>query len=510
MEFVKTLRALSLPKQIAVAGAVLGIVAIMTVMFQGATHKPMVLLYSGLDAARAGEVIEELEKRGIKYDVRGEALFIPEPVRDELRLALARDGLPRQAIQGYELLDGVNGFSVTSEMYNASYFRAKEGELTRTILSMPGVEAARVHIGANLKSGFARRQSEQTASVTVSTHRPLSKPQAESIQYLVALAIAGLNPASVVVIDSGDGIIAGPNAQSSAAFPTSSLPEQRQLEQKVLQMLEARVGIGNARVSATIDVAREIRRSSEVRYDPESRIVRSRKTQDKSESRQGGNGALTVASNLPQEAGGGQGGSTNEIQDSSEFIDYALNEVRTEIEQLPGRVERVTIAVLLNEGAFNFDPSTANYQQQLDRAIQNIRQLVTTAAGLDTERGDLISVEVMPFAVVEDAELIAKPTLLETMMERYLWSAIQVLILGVIITVLGFGVVRPIFSQQASRDLDDETRVSEDTADSVTMVADPNVSPFDYLREYSSQREEDTAALLQAWLDEDNKVAVNE
>jgi flagellar M-ring protein FliF len=165
---------------------------------------------------------------------------------------------------------------------------------------------------------------------------------------------------------------------------------------------------------------------------------------------------------------------------------------------------------LLNEGAFNFDPSTANYQQQLDRAIQNIRQLVTTAAGLDTERGDLISVEVMPFAVVEDAELIAKPTLLETMMERYLWSAIQVLILGVIITVLGFGVVRPIFSQQASRDLDDETRVSEDTADSVTMVADPNVSPFDYLREYSSQREEDTAALLQAWLDEDNKVAVNE
>ena len=281
MEFVKTLRALSLPKQIAVAGAVLGIVAIMTVMFQGATHKPMVLLYSGLDAARAGEVIEELEKRGIKYDVRGEALFIPEPVRDELRLALARDGLPRQAIQGYELLDGVNGFSVTSEMYNASYFRAKEGELTRTILSMPGVEAARVHIGANLKSGFARRQSEQTASVTVSTHRPLSKPQAESIQYLVALAIAGLNPASVVVIDSGDGIIAGPNAQSSAVFPTSSLPEQRQLEQKVLQMLEARVGIGNARVSATIDVAREIRRSSEVRYDPESRIVRSRKTQDK-------------------------------------------------------------------------------------------------------------------------------------------------------------------------------------------------------------------------------------
>ena len=508
MEFVKTIRALSFAKQIAVAGAVLGIVVMMTVMFQGATRKPMALLYSGLDAARAGEVIEELEKRGISYDVRGEALFIPEPMRDELRLALARDGLPRQAIQGYELLDGVNGFSVTSEMYNASYFRAKEGELTRTILSMPGVEAARVHIGASLKSGFARQRSEQTASVTVSTHRSLSKQQAESIQYLVALAIAGLNPESVVVIDSSDGILAGPNAQSDAAFPSSSLPEQGRLEQKVLQMLEARVGIGNARVSATIDLAREMRRSSEVRYDPESRIIRSRRTQDKSESRQGGNGALTVASNLPQEAGGGQSSSTNEVQDSSEVIDYALNEVRTEIEQLPGRVERVTIAVLLNQGAFDFDPAAANYQQQLDLATQDIRQLVTSAAGLDTARGDLISVEVMPFAAVEEAELVAKPTPLQMMMERYLWSAIQVLMLGIMITVLGFGVVRPIFSQKGPSDLDDQADASA-VGDTAT-VPDPSVSPFDYLREYSSQREEDTAALLQAWLNEDDKVAVNE
>lgn len=508
MDFLRTLQDLSLSKQIALAGAVLGIIALMTVLVQGTTRPTMALLYSGLDAASAGEVIKELEQRNINYEVRGESLFIPENMRDELRLSLARDGLPRQAIQGYELLDGVNGFSVTSEMYNASYFRAKEGELTRTILSMPGIEAARVHIGATLKSGFSRQRSEQTASVTISTSRALSKQQSESIQYLVALAIAGLNPESVVVIDSEKGIVAGPNAQSSDVFATSALPEREKIEQRVLEMLEARVGMGNARVSATIDVVRELRRSSEVRYDPESRIVRTRRTQDRSETRSGGNGALTVASNLPQEGAGGQGGTANEMQDSSEVIDYALNEVRTEIEELPGRVERITIAVLLNQAAFDFDPSAADFQNQIDLMRQDIQQLVASAAGLDTDRGDLISVELMPFAAVEETPMMERPSLWETLIDRYLWSAIQVLVLGIMVIALGFGVIRPIFKQQAVEELI-EPEGTPAERDGINMP-DQAGSPFDYLREYTSQREEDTAALLQAWLNEDTKVAVNE
>jgi hypothetical protein len=96
------------------------------------------LLYSGLDASVTGEIIDELDKRGTRYEIKGDAILVPQKDRDSVRFALARDGLPKQSVQGYELLDNVNGFSVTSEMYNAAYWRAKEGELTRTILAVPG------------------------------------------------------------------------------------------------------------------------------------------------------------------------------------------------------------------------------------------------------------------------------------------------------------------------------------------------------------------------------------
>ena len=131
MKFLDTLRALSLPRQLMLAGAVLGIVMAMSFMVQGVTKEPMALLYSGLEPQYAGEIIEELEGSQTPYELRGGAIFIPQSQRDEVRFALAREGLPRQSVQGYELLDDVNGFSVTSEMYNASYWRAKEGELTR-------------------------------------------------------------------------------------------------------------------------------------------------------------------------------------------------------------------------------------------------------------------------------------------------------------------------------------------------------------------------------------------
>ena len=174
MKLLETLKALSVAQKLALAGSVAGVVIAMTMMVQGAVQQPKALLYSGLDPMHTGEVIAELEKRGVDYELRGEAIFIPQSERDSVRFSLAKDGLPQQSVQGYELLDDVNGFSITSEMYNAAYWRAKEGELTRTILAIPGVSSARVHIGASLRSGFSRSGPPQTASVTLVSNSKVS------------------------------------------------------------------------------------------------------------------------------------------------------------------------------------------------------------------------------------------------------------------------------------------------------------------------------------------------
>lgn len=509
MGFIDNLRALGLQRQIMLGAAVLGVLAAMTFLVRGTLQPSMSLLYSGLDPVRAGEVISELESLDVSYEIRGEAIFIPANVRDKTRFALARDGLPRQSVQGYELLDSVNGFSVTSEMYNAAYWRAKEGELTRTILTTPGVESARVHIGANLRSGFSRSQPTPTASVTLSSARRLNGVQAEAIQYLVALAVSGLNPEDVVVIDPRHGILAGPTVGDAEVPGVAAEDQAAALEQKIKRLLSARLGDGNAEVSVNMDVSRERTVISDVRFDPESRVVRSRTTNDSNETNQGG-GNLTVASNLPQGDGAaGQNESTS--KSSTESIAYELNETRTQTERLPGQIERVSVAVLLNQEALGIDLTAADAATQIEQARQNFEALVRNAAGLEADRGDTLTVELMPFQALPEVELTPAPSMIERMLEQHLWSAVQAIFLGIIVLALGFGVMRPVFAQGASATGDDEG--DGETAGNTGVegdLFDQASDPIDYLKDYTSENQEQTAALLQDWLNEDRKIAANE
>jgi flagellar M-ring protein FliF len=512
MGFIANLRALSLQRQIMLGVAVLGVLAAMTFLVRGTMKPPMSLLYSGLDPVRAGEVINELDQLGVAYDIRGEAIFIPQNIRDKTRFALARDGLPRQSIQGYELLDNVNGFSVTSEMYNAAYWRAKEGELTRTILTTPGIDSARVHIGANLRSGFSRSQPAPTASVTLSSTRRLSQGQAESIQFLVALAVAGLNPEDVVVIDPRHGILAGPNTETAAAPSVVAEDQAGALEQKIKRLLFARLGEGNAEVSVSVEVSRERSVISDVRYDPDSRVIRSRTTNDSNQTNQGGAGNLTVASNLPQGAGAGAGGSESSSKNSTETVAYELNEVRTQTERMPGEIERVSIAVLLNQEALGIDLTTADAATQIEQMRQNFEALVRNAAGLEDQRGDSITVELMPFQALPEVEMTTAPGLVERLIEQHLWSAMQAAFLGMIVLALGFGVMRPVFAQAPGQP-DEEDNPNKDVAPDGGVEADlfgAASDPLDYLKDYTSENQEQTAALLQDWLKEDRKIAANE
>lgn len=503
MNFLKTLQGLPLPRQIMLGASVLAVIGIMTFMVRGAMSPSMSLLYSGVEPAHAGEIIGELEQRSVPYEIRAGAIFVPIDQRDKVRFDLAQQGLPKQAIKGYELLDDVNGFSVTSEMYNASYWRAKEGELTRTILAIPGIDAARVHIGASLRSGFSRHRSNQTASVTLSASGDLSQGQAEAIQYMVALAVSGLAPEDVAVIDSRYGILAGPNVDKTLKPGAVAEDQAQSLEQKILRLLNARVGNGNAEVSVSVDVTRARELISSRQIDPESRVIRQRTTNDTSESREGGGGgAVTVASNLPQQGAGQGGGSNSEVKNSTESIAYEFNEVRRETEMLPGEITKVSIAVLLNQEAIELGEGVTNINEALEEVATEFEQLIASAVGLDFERGDAVNVELMPFKAKAPEELISAPGFLSQFLERHLWATVQFALLGLVAIILGLFVIRPMF--RGSEQVEGTSTNSEESASKI------EADPIEYLKEYTRDREDETAAILQEWLSEDRKQAVNE
>jgi flagellar M-ring protein FliF len=253
-----------------------------------------------------------------------------------------------------------------------------------------------------------------------------------------------------------------------------------------------------------------------VSFDPQSRVVRNRTVNDVSETGSGGAGALTVASNLPQDdgAGAGAGASSNSMKNSSESVVYEINETRTEVETLPGQIERISIAVLLNEQALGIDPAAADAATIREQMIADIQALVASGAGLNLERGDSISVEMMPFQQIAAEDMVPAPGMVQQLVERYFWSGLQALLLGLVVIVLAFGVVRPLLMPKTkAEDVEGaaaQAGVAGVAGAAAAAGASPEADPFNYLKDYAKERQDETAALLQQWLNEDQKVAVNE
>lgn len=509
-----TWQSLSLQKKIISALAVCATILMFVFLFRQTTKPQMALLYSGIDAASAGEVISELESLGVVYQVRGETIYTDARRRDMLRLELAAQDLPRQSVAGYELLDNLNSFAMTSEMFNTAYWRAKEGELTRTILSLPSVKVVRVHIGTAKQSSFSRTPVAKSASVTITAVNRFDPKQAKAVQYLTALAVSGLAPNDVAVIDSSYGLVAGPGLDNEVMGGGMNTPDRAtRLEKSLLSMLEARVGMGNARVTVFMEVDRQRQVTSEVVFDPDSRVIKKRSNSESSRSSNGSGGAaVTVASNLP-EGDAGQGSSlTSDDTETSEQTEYEISEIRRDSETMPGTLTRQTIAVLLNDIVTTNADGTTTTAPRSEAELATLRELIAAAAGITEDRGDVLTIKSLAFNALPEVGTVSAPGLWQQFVDNYLWSTLQALILAAVVLVLALFVIKPLLSRQegpAELPLqiaaDDDLGFDPGGFEMAQVQVEED--PVDVMRGLTAEKPDDAATLLMSWLEEEGKVA---
>lgn len=411
-----------------------------------ASEPSMTLLYSGLESSAAGEVIATLEQRGAAYEVRGGAIFVDSARRDELRMTLAGEGLPSSSSKGYELLDGLSGFGTTSQMFDAAYWRAKEGELARTIVSHPGISNVRVHISSTGSNPF-QRDVRQSASVSITTTGGGITPKhARALQFLVASAVTGLTPEEVSIIDAEGGLIG-----AAEEAPTNTADDRADaLRQRAERLLEARVGHGNAVVVVSVDTVTKTESIRERRFDPEGRVTISTDSEERTNTASDeGGGDVTVASNLPDGAAQGSA-SSSENSETRERVNYEVSGTEREITQGPGAIKRLSIAVLINEIATTDEAGVTAFEPRSEEELNALRELVSSAVGYDEERGDVITLKTMQFEPLEASGTAAEAGLLDRLTIDTM-SLIQALVLGVVALVLGLFVVRPILAQPAAQ-----------------------------------------------------------
>ncbi|MDW3180401.1 flagellar basal-body MS-ring/collar protein FliF [Roseobacter sp.] len=531
---------LDLRRQIIVIVATGAMFFAVLAMSRMASAPTMTLLYAGLENGAAGDVVRALEQRGAAFEVRGGSIFVSSKDRDQLRMTLASEGLPANSNRGYELLDTLSGFGTTSQMFDAAYWRAKEGELARTIVSSPHIALARVHIASTGSNPFQRGVTPK-ASVSVTPNGAAITPQqAKAIRFLVSSAVAGLASEDVAVIDANGALV----GTTDEAAPAGADDKAQLLRDRVQRLLEARVGFGNAVVEVSVDTVTESEAIRERIFDPESRVAISTDTEERSNtSNEAGGGNVTVASNLPDEEGGNGENSSSQNSESRERVNYEVSETEREIVRVPGAIKRLTVAVLVNEAAIIGEDGTETFAPREEVELDALKDLVASAVGFDEERGDIITIKSMALQSVAPQGTVAGTSLMDGF-NIDLMSAIQMAVLAVVTLILGLFVVRPLLSRPAppleqdvpalpsaeAQQVDEQGLTGELASDDFELPELPIISgfgggdqpgelpdlqvggnmsedPVDRLRAMIGERQEETVEILRSWLEDKEESA---
>lgn len=494
---------LDLRKRVAVVVATVGMFAAVLFMARTAAQPDMALLYAGLDSAAAGEVIAALEQQGVVHEVRGDSVFVPAAQRDVLRMTLASEGLPQTGGQGYEILDSLSGFGTTAQMFDAAYLRAKEGELARTILASPGIRSARVHIAVPMARPFSR-EGETNAAVTVASSSPLAPAQVDALRFLVSSAVSGLRPENVAVIDAERGLIP---AESATVIDGSDRAET--LQARAERLLAARVGAENAVVEVTVETVTESEAIVERRVDPDQRVAISTEVEESTaRSSDSADGAVTVASNLPDGDAAQDGGGTSSSEEATNraVTNFDVSETSREIIRAPGDIRRLSVAVLVNDVTVTDSEGTTTVEPRSQAELDALRELVASAVGFDEARGDVITIRSMPFEPVPElgTEVTEAGFPLDTM------GLIRLGVLAIVALVLGLFVVRPILAGNRATALPEpESPLALPGGldlPFMTAALDQEagvevIDPMSRIRKLIDERKDESARLLQSWIE---------
>lgn len=363
----------------------------------------MGFLYTELDPAQAQSITEKLSAQGVPFQLSSDGTSVMAPVEKlaELRMAMASERLGGKI--GYEVLDAEEPFGVSSSRAKMNETRAVEGELSRSIESLERVSKARVHIVMPERAMFAAEPRKATAAVTVKTNGRLTGETVQAIRYLVSSSVPELAPEAVSIVDQSGALLArageGGGAGASDIEERQTAVEAR-LRSQIEAMVEPIVGAGKVRAEVSAVLDRDQTREEAEVFDPDTQVIAHQVTvesSDQSDENAAGADGVTVGAQLPENEGAinGTGGDSRRSarNESSEDITFQNSSKKTVSVQTPGKINRLTVAVMVDGGAKGLP------QPQ----IQRLTRLVENAVGFDAERGDSVVVESMAFATPEDA-----------------------------------------------------------------------------------------------------------
>ncbi len=456
VQSLRDLNQVKLAAMIITAVVMIGFFAYVSLRLAAPTMSPV---FTSMPVEDGAKIVAELDAKSIPYELRmgGTQILVPSDQVDKVRLQLAQVGLPSTgSITGYEIFDKGDTLGTSNFVLNLNQLRALEGELSRTIAGFDTVDAARVHLVMPKRELFTRDAAVPTASVAVKLRGvgELNKNEIAAIRHLVATAVPGLKPGHVTIVDSRGALLAkgqdegtGDNSAVTEEAEDYRMAYENRVRSTIERLLEQSVGIGKvkAEVHADIDFDRTVTNSE--KYDPEGQVARSVQSVSESEkSNEGGtNDTVSVGNNLPNAQANSAGGinAQSDRNRSEETTNFEISKQVVNSVKETGNIKKLSVAVLV-DGLYTGEGKEAKYAPRSEEELKQLTDLVRSAIGYDSARGDDVRVVNMPFAQNTTDLFETSPI---DWLKNDLTSIIQTLVLGGVAILSILLVIRPLVAR---------------------------------------------------------------
>ena len=480
------------------------------------------LLYANLSQEDAGAIVEKLKNQKIPYEVSngGRTIRVASDMIHETRLQLAGEGLPEGSDVGLEMFEDTP-LGMTDFIQKINFQRALQGELTRTIKTLDAVAQVRVHLVIPKDNLFRKQKPKGKASITLKlkSGKSLSEGQIQGIVHLVSASVGSIEASNVVIVDVNGNLLSGGKEPSEGAMMSTSnfkhkLRVQKELQAKIIKMLEDALGSGKviAKISADLDFE-QVERTEEI-FDPDSQVVRSEN--QISESSVGSippGGIPGVQALVPSGEDSGSGaGQAAQRNKSNAVFNYEINKEVRRISKPVGEITKLSVAVMI-DGTMAGDP--AEYQPRTPEEMAKYLQMVQSAVGFDAERGDVVQVENIQF---DHSQLDKEKAEIESAEQIDLALEVGKLVVGLIFLIMFFTrVIRPIITWMTTTvevipQTDQLEAADNNSVDEETKRLTDMENQADKIRksvtEFVGQDPKYTAGVIRKWMRE--KVATAE
>ena len=433
------------------------------IVFVSMREPNMTTLYASVSDADKSKIYESLKNMGMSVELdpaTGEVL-IPTNDYHQARISLAAQGLPEYSANGFEEIDNLP-LGVSRSVETMKLKKLQENELSRSIAEISSVQAARVHIALPEKSVFIRNQTAPTASVfvTLKNGRQLDQTQVRAITNLVASSIPGMGQSGVSIIDQSGRLLSYSPDNPDEVMADSQLAYRMRLEgiyrSRIQSLVAPIVGASNVTAQVNLEIDFTRRETSQELVDPNDSAILSEQSSLNVTAKKDAVGIPGAISNQPPAEAqidtansraklglsGAEENSEFETKSSTELKNYEVSRKFETVTTPSNTISRIDAAVLVRDRKV-IDPDTGevSYEPISDKIKNELEQLISSAIGIKSDRGDSLTITSQLF----NDEIFGEQ--IQWYETAWFKSIIEKTLIVILLGFISLGVVRPMLSR---------------------------------------------------------------